>query len=142
MDIVCFSAYNVIMFTIRPNGVPIQVQLREQILHAIGTGQLRPGDQLPTMRQVAVDLKINLNTVQRAFASLESDGVLVTIRGRGTFVSESPPALDPAIRRAGTEALAYRTIAEARSRGLDPGEVANAIITFAAAEPPEPRERL
>src|SRR5918911_93516 len=113
------------MFTIRPNGVPIH-------------GQLRPGDQLPTMRQVAVDLKINLNTVQRAFASLENEGVLVTIRGRGTFVSASPPALDPAIRRAGTEALAYRTIAEARSRGLDPGEVAEAVIAFAAAEPPEP----
>jgi GntR family transcriptional regulator len=128
------------MFTIRPNGVPIQVQLRGQILRAIGTRRLRPGDRLATMRQVAVDLKINLDAVQRAFVSLGNKGVLVTVRGRGSFVSDSPPALDPAVRRAVTEVPAYRISAEARSRGLDLLELAKAIMSCAAAEPPESRE--
>lgn len=129
------------MFVVRPNGVPTYVQLREQILHAVGTGTLKPGDQLPTMRQVAVDLKINLNTVQRAFASLEHDGVLVTIRGRGTFVATDPPPLDPAVRRVNTESLALRTIAEARSRGLDPTEVGRAILELGTpAAPDQKRE--
>src|SRR5438874_1320493 len=78
--------------TLRDNGVPIYVQLREQILAAIGRGALKPGAQLPTMRQVAVALKIDLNTVQRAYAELEREGVLSTVRGRGSFVAQPPPA--------------------------------------------------
>ncbi|HEX4270939.1 MAG TPA: GntR family transcriptional regulator, partial [Rhizomicrobium sp.] len=73
------------------NGVPIYVQLREQILSAIGRGALKSGTQLPTMRQVAVALKIDLNTVQRAYAELERDGVLAKMRGVGTFVTETQP---------------------------------------------------
>jgi GntR family transcriptional regulator len=64
------------------------LQLREQILHAISTGSLRPGDQLPTVRQVATELTINPNTVNRAYAELEKDGAVSSRRGRGTFVAE------------------------------------------------------
>ena len=69
---------------VQNNGVPIYVQLREQILALIGRGLLKPGSQLPTMRQVAVHLKIDLNTVQRAYAELERDGVLSKMRGVGS----------------------------------------------------------
>ena len=84
---------------ISDSGVPIYVQLREQILHAIGDGTLKPRARLPTMREVAVALKIDLNTVQRAYAELERDGILVMVRGRGSFVAEAPP---PRPRRAET----------------------------------------
>jgi len=113
---------------IADTGVPIYIQLREQLLRAIGAGVLAPGAQLPTMRQVAVALKIDLNTVQRAYAELERDGVLVTTRGRGTFVADPPPPLDPARHELETQALATKTIAAARAVGLDPADIARAIL--------------
>jgi len=113
---------------IADTGVPIYIQLREQLLRAIGAGVLAPGAQLPTMRQVAVALKIDLNTVQRAYAELERDGVLVTTRGRGTFVADPPPPLDPVRHALETQALAAKTIAAARAAGLDPADIARAIL--------------
>ena len=71
--------------TVQNTGVPIYVQLRDQILALIGRGMLKPGSQIPTMRQVAVALRIDLNTVQRAYAELEREGALTKIRGVGTF---------------------------------------------------------
>src|ERR1700759_5270394 len=100
---------------IRDNGIPIYVQLREQILAAVGRGALKPGAQLPTMRQVAVALKIDLNTVQRAYAELERDGVLAKLRGVGTFVTEvSPPAKSS---RKQTQEFAFKVAAQARGQG-------------------------
>jgi GntR family transcriptional regulator len=113
---------------IAETGIPIYIQLREQLLRAIGTGELASGAQLPTMRQVAVALKIDLNTVQRAYGELERDGVLVTTRGRGTFVADPPPPPDPVRHGIEVEALATRTIAAARAAGLDPAEIARAIL--------------
>lgn len=113
---------------IADSGVPIYIQLREQLLRAIGAGVLAPGAQLPTMRQVAVALKIDLNTVQRAYAELERDGVLATTRGRGTFVANPPPPLDPVRHDIEAQALAAKTIAAARAAGLDPTEIARAIL--------------
>jgi GntR family transcriptional regulator len=110
-------------------GIPIYIQLREQLLRAIGAGVLAPGAQLPTMRQVAVALKIDLNTVQRAYAELERDGVLVTTRGRGTFVANPPPPLDPVRHDLEIDALAAKTIAVARAAGLDPADLARAMLT-------------
>src|SRR3569832_1978915 len=77
--------------SVQDNGVPIYIQLREQILALIGRGMLKPGTQVPTMRQVAVALKIDLNTVQRAYAELERDGVLSKQRGVGAFVTATAP---------------------------------------------------
>src|SRR5689334_10145301 len=105
-------------------GVPIYVQLRDQLHQAIGNGTLAPGARLPTMREVSVTLKVDLNTVQRAYAELERQGVIITLRGRGTFVAEAPPPIDPAQRAAAVQGLAQRTIASAQSAGLDPREVA------------------
>src|SRR6266516_2443991 len=68
---------------------PIYAQLDRAIRAAIATGQLEPGAQLPTVRQLAVDLTVNANTVARVYTQLERDGILETRRGVGTFVRES-----------------------------------------------------
>src|SRR3954469_1585667 len=69
---------------------PIYAQLDRSIRAAIATGELEPGGKLPTVRQLAVDLAVNANTVARVYAQLERDGILETQRGVGTFVRESP----------------------------------------------------
>jgi len=70
--------------------VPLYAQIMEQIQAHIAAGQLTPGDQLPTIRQLAADLRINFNTVVRAYQELEREGLISTQRGRGTFVADSP----------------------------------------------------
>ena len=75
------------MFSINPaDPMPLYVQLTRAIQFAVTTGRLRIGDQLPTVRQLAVDLRINANTVAKVYAELERDGVVETRRGVGTFV--------------------------------------------------------
>ncbi len=76
----------------KPNpssGVPIYLQLMEQIKHAIDSGALQPGDQLPGIRKVAEDLVMNPNTVAKAYRELEHEGVLDLRQGAGAFVSEN-----------------------------------------------------
>jgi len=70
---------------------PIYAQLDRGIRVAIATGRLRSGDQLPTVRQLAVDLRVNANTVAKVYLTLEREGVLVTRRGVGTFIADSVP---------------------------------------------------
>src|SRR5580692_11768672 len=90
-------------------GVPIYVQLRDQFLGAIGQGVLKPGDQMPTMRQVAVHLRVDLNTVRHAYEELERLGALALIRGRGSFVAEAPAPADPATLQTQLDSLARQT---------------------------------
>ena len=111
---------------IQDNGIPIYVQLRDQILAAIGRGKLARGSQLPTMRQVAVALKVDLNTVQRAYAELEREGVLTTTRGRGSFVADVPRTSRN--KRKETQELAVRIAAQARAQGLELDELAAALL--------------
>src|ERR1700746_1751126 len=73
------------------SGVPLYRQLIDQVQAAIAAGLLIPGDQLPTVRQVAVDLEINPNTVMRAYREMEIRGILDTQQGTGTFISERKP---------------------------------------------------
>lgn len=70
--------------------IPIYVQLKEKIKFAIETGQVSIGDQLPTVRQMAVDLRINLNTVRKVYHELEEEGYISTRQGKGTFVVGIP----------------------------------------------------
>ena len=85
----------------RPNpalGVPIYLQLMEQVKHAIETGALRPGDQLPGIRPLAEELVINPNTVAKAYRDLERQGLVVARQGRGTFVTSTlatPSSITP-----------------------------------------------
>ncbi len=111
---------------IQDNGIPIYVQLRDQILAAIGRGTVQRGAQLPTMRQVAVALKIDLNTVQRAYAELEREGVLTTTRGRGSFVTDAPHA--PRNKRKDAQELALRVAAQAQAQGIALEDLAAALI--------------
>src|SRR5881628_3139725 len=74
---------------------PIYAQLERGLRAAIATSRLRPGDQLPTVRQLAVDLQINSNTVARVYAELERAGVIETKRGVGSFISATPAEAHP-----------------------------------------------
>jgi GntR family transcriptional regulator len=116
---------------IERSGVPIYVQIREQMQHAIGNGTLRPGEQLPTMRQLAVDLKVDLNTVRHAYDELERSGVIVIVRARGTYVAEKPPPVDAALKTRKVQSLAHKVIALATASGIDPADVANELLKYA-----------
>jgi GntR family transcriptional regulator len=109
---------------LQDNGVPIYVQLRDQIAAAVGRGTLKPGARLPTMREVAVTLRIDLNTVQRAYAELERDGLLTMVRGRGSFVAEAPPPRD---QRVATDGFAAQVAAQARAAGIALEDLAVAL---------------
>jgi GntR family transcriptional regulator len=72
------------------NTLPIYSQIIYSIKHQVATGQLKPGEQLPTVRKLATDLRINPNTAARAYETLDTEGVITTQRGRGTYVREHP----------------------------------------------------
>lgn len=74
------------------SGVPTYLQLVQQVRHAVQLGILRPGDQLPTVKEVVATLTINPNTVLKAYGALESEGIAEGRRGQGTFVTSSAPA--------------------------------------------------
>jgi len=119
---------------LEPTGVPIYVQLRDQFLAAIGAGDLAPGDQMPTMRQVAVALRVDLNTVRHAYDDLERAGAISLERGRGSFVTASPPVTDPPARAAQTDDLARQILATAAAQGLDPLALAERITSLAQSK--------
>jgi GntR family transcriptional regulator len=103
---------------------PIYAQLDRGLRAAIATGRLRPGDQLPTVRQLAVELQVNANTVARVYAELERDGVLETRRGVGSFVN----ATAGAARSAGEHtkrlrAFVTRVLADAAAAGFSRDEL-------------------
>ena len=112
---------------IEQSGVPIYVQIRDQVLRAIGAGIVKPGERMPTMRQVAVALRIDLNTVRHAYDALARIGALTIQPARGTFVAERPPLNDLPAQAALLDELAHRAIASARANGIDPIEVAQRI---------------
>ena len=113
---------------IENSGIPIYVQIRDQLLRAIGSGALRPSEQLPTMRELAVRLKVDLNTVRHAYDELEQTGAIVILRARGTYVAEKPPPVDGARQEKRIEALAQQAIALAASAGIDPADVAREML--------------
>ena len=112
-------------FELQNNGVPIYVQIRDRFIAAIAGGALSAGEQLPTMRQVAVTLKIDLNTVRHAYDELERQGAIRLERGRGSFVADQGAprtAPDP------VQDLAQQSIAAALAAGIPPAEVARTIL--------------
>jgi GntR family transcriptional regulator len=72
------------------SGIPIYVQIVDQVRQRVSTGELRPGDQLPTVRQLATELRVNFNTVARAYRMLDEAGLISTQQGRGTYIWEGP----------------------------------------------------
>jgi GntR family transcriptional regulator len=113
------------------SGVPIYVQLREQILRSLGAGVLDRGDQMPTMREMAVALKIDLNTVRHAYDELERMGAITLVRGRGSFVAEPPPAMGVRAQAVQLDNLARQVLAMAAAAGIDPAALADRIKTLA-----------
>ena len=99
------------------SGVPIYVQLREQILRNLGAGVLDRGDQMPTMREVAVALKIDLNTVRHAYDELEQMSAITLVRGRGSFVAQPPPAMGVRAQAVQIDSLAKQALATAAAAG-------------------------
>ena len=112
------------MFPIDPaDPTPLYAQLERAIRVAIATGRLGVGDRLPTVRQLAVDLRVNANTVARVYGELERAGVLEARRGVGTFVAASPgSARSRAERERDLVALEDRFLAEAAALGFSASE--------------------
>jgi GntR family transcriptional regulator len=100
------------------SGVPVYRQIIDQVTAGIATGGLVGGDQLPTVRQLAVDLSINPNTVIRAYRELEIRGVLETQQGTGTFISQQKPQRDDADRERRLSQLIGEFIARAGAAGF------------------------
>jgi GntR family transcriptional regulator len=100
------------------SGVPVYRQIMDQVMGGIAAGSLKPGDQLPTVRQLAVDLAINPNTVVRAYRELEIRDVLTTQQGTGTFITDKKPKPDELERRRRVSQLARDLLARAGAEGI------------------------
>jgi GntR family transcriptional regulator len=100
------------------SGVPVYRQIIDQVLGGISTGGLKPGDQLPTVRQLAVDLAINPNTVVRAYRELEIREVLTTQQGTGTFITDKKPRANEVERQRRLAQLAGELLARAGADGI------------------------
>ena len=126
------------------SGVPIYIQLTDQIKHQVAIGELKPGDQLPTVRQLAADLRVNFNTIARSYRLLDEAGIISTQHGRGTFILEPKNEEE-------TEKLKYEDLAgitrqyltEAKRLGYDPKDVRKIFekkmnIWIDTGDPPTP----
>lgn len=100
-------------------------------------GTLSPGDPLPSVRQLAAELRVNPNTVQQAYRELEREGLVQVRRGQGTFVSDA--AVDGAERRRLLRDVAERALVDARRHGAEPEELVEMIRDLASPRPPETR---
>ena len=108
------------------SGIPIYVQIMDQIKHQIAGGALQPGDQLPTVRQMATDLRVNFNTIARAYRMLDEAGIISTQHGRGTYILAETSAEDSTpLRRQALEELTQRYLEEAARLGFSTQEVAS-----------------
>jgi GntR family transcriptional regulator len=104
---------------------PLYAQLDRGIRVAVATGRLKPGDQLPTVRQLAVDLRVNANTVAKVYLALEREGVVVTKRGVGTFIAEAQPlARNSSQRDRQLRTITERFLTDATALGFTSREVA------------------
>lgn len=105
------------------SGTPIYRQIVEQVRQSVASGVLRAGDRLPSVRDLAIELAVNPNTVAKAYQELERDGVIDTPRGRGSFVADRQQALAEAERLRLFGEAADRLVAEAYRLRIDPARV-------------------
>jgi GntR family transcriptional regulator len=110
------------------SGIPIYIQIMGQIKHLLATGALQPGQQLPTIRELAVNLTINLHTVAHAYAELEREGFLTIQRGRGTFISDGHREDElERLRAQKLQTLVEDLFVEVLHLGYEPDEVEEAL---------------
>ena len=106
------------------SGLPIYTQIVNQVQSQIATGILKPGDQLPTVRALAEELRVNFNTVARAYRILDEARIISTQQGRGTYITEIPPPnVNEKLRRETLEALTQKFISEATRLDFSKSEI-------------------
>jgi len=116
------------------NGAPIYRQIIQQIEYAILSGRIQPGDRLPTIRSLAVELKTNPNTIAKAYNELEIRGILATQVGSGTYISDKKPVLeDDGLKRKIRE-VAGKFIQEMRDLGVEKKELPGLIESIIKEE--------
>lgn len=120
--------------------IPIYIQIVEQMRQQVANGELKPGDQLPTVRALAADLRVNFNTVARAYRMLDEAHIISTQQGRGTYIlDESPPETAEHLRLLSLNSLIRRLFEEASQLGFTTHQViehlTNAISTFEKETP-------
>ena len=106
------------------SSLPIYLQVVERIKEHIASGLLRPGDQLPTVRAQALELRVNFNTIARSYRILDEMGIISTQQGRGTYIlSVPPPEISEEIRQKALQALTERYLIDAKQLGAKPAEL-------------------
>lgn len=109
------------------NSVPVYAQIISQVRHAIASGVIRPGEFLPSLREVAVQLRINPHTVAKAYRELEIQGLVRTDHGRGSYVTGDGVSLTRASRGVELHRLAEQIVVEGYHLGADPSEILGAV---------------
>ena len=106
------------------SGIPIYLQVVERIKERLAAGLLKPGDQLPTVRSLALELRVNFNTIARAYRIMDEAGIISTQQGRGTYILELPsPEVSDAIRTQALQDLTQRYLADAERLGASADEM-------------------
>lgn len=110
------------------SGLPIYTQIVDQIQSQLANGLLKPGDQLPTVRALALELRVNFNTVARAYRMLDEARIISTQQGRGTYITEiPPPEVTEKLRQESLSALTHRYINEAFRLGFSQREISQMV---------------
>jgi GntR family transcriptional regulator len=128
---------NPIEISLNPvNGAPIYRQIIQQIEYAVLAGRLESGSKLPTIRQLAVDLKINPNTIVKAYSELEIRGIVVTQVGSGTYISDKKPDAEDGVRERKIHEALGRFLKDMKDLGVDHGKLMELIKEAAENERP------
>ncbi len=110
------------------SGIPVYVQIVEQVQAHLAQGHLVPGDQLPTVRQLASELRVNFNTIARAYRMLDEAGLISTQQGRGTYILDRPDEEQMRIlKNKSLEAQISRLLASLKKQGYQPEDVEHLI---------------
>ena len=110
------------------SGLPIYTQIVNQVQAQVASGNLQPGDQLPTVRALAEELRVNFNTVARAYRILDEARIISTQQGRGTYITEiPPPAVTARLRRESLQALTRSFIVEAMRLEFSKDEISDMV---------------
>jgi len=110
------------------SGLPIYTQIANQIQERVANGMLKPGDQLPTVRALALELRVNFNTVARAYRILDEVRIISTQQGRGTYITEKPPpTTTERLRRESLEGLTQRYVSEAMRLDFSQKEIQHIV---------------
>ena len=109
------------------SSIPIWLQLKNRFIYLITSGYYKPGDQLPTVHEMAVNLNINYNTVNKVYRSMETSGLIMSKRGRGTFVAENPAFDDEDSLESTIDAMMGDFIRQCEELGMTREEIAGRL---------------